>query len=1055
MVKNILKPLAKIVEWMIFIALVLIFLIVISPVLPFDNVPRTYSVVTGSMEPTIKTGSLVLTKPITEVRQDQIIAFTSPDNGKDVILHRVFDNSDLSAIKTKGDNNSAEDHWAVKKDDILGEYVTGVPYAGNISMYMRRPVGFAVMIGLPALAIILVQIFNIKTGIEQEVEKRLSKRQDPTKVAMQHLDGRESKKKITTDKLVALVMIALGLSMLMAKQVIYAWYIDTATISGITLSVKDFVAPAVPQITAPDDGTKDQPDDVTVEWTTVEDYLNMNPVYYQFRLVNAFNLFDVVSFSNTTDNWQNLAGVADGTYKAYVRACDELENCSEWSDSRTYIVDNTAPAVPTLVSPMDQTGNSSQLVQKWTKQYDNHGGEVSYYYESYGDKELTDLRWTAWFYNSVNTDPSNPLYIIKNAQGAPNGEVYWRVRAIDEVGNQSEFSLVGHFTVDNGMSSSITVTGSPAKDVEDRVENGNFEQGLGSWSSIGRVSSVQDDLTASQVVKLGDVESGNNFAQVSQIVDNSQLGLRTLGFWYRPMIFETDLGFDQPIFEVKINGQSVYQLNDLTQLNQWQFVAIDLSEFNTSTINLQFSLANIGDDLASNIIYLDNISTNFAVVNNDAIFTVKAEKGFQPVASYRYFVNGVEFAGSQENNISFSLSDQPDDQVVEYWLSDNQGNEEEHHLINVIYDSQSSSKVDDLLAIAEVDGEYALSFTAPSDNLFTQVEKYEIKYSLAEITSENWADLPNVTINADPNFSSLTATKTSGQTERFIVMGLEDGKQYNFAVRSIDTAHNVSDISNIATVNLVTEKSVVINEIMYNPVGDDFGQMPNGEWIEFYSLSNDTIDMNGWYLKDEAGNIITVSQANSDNNLNTADSGETKIFVNSYLVTYRNSSAIFNNTGDTLYLFDQNGGLIDTVSYQGGKDEGLTDARIPDGTGDLVDPIPTPGRTNVVRVEQLTPQVILQMVGGSKVGFSLIDTNHYQSADYSIFYTRLSETGEKILDALQGHLDLDGSAQINKDDIYLGTCSGEACTDHLGITDVSIEVKLTNKDGEELVIFSK
>lgn len=1045
MVKKSLKPLAKILEWIVFVALMLVFLVVVSPVLPFDNMPRTYSVITGSMEPTIKTGSLVLTKPVTEIRSDQIIAFTSPNNGKDVILHRVADSSDLSAIKTKGDNNNGEDAWTISQDDVLGEYVTGVPYFGNVSMYMRTPVGFLVVIGIPALAIIFLQILNIKAGIEEEVEKRVAKK-----------EAKNQNPEINkTNKVVSMLLIGLGLTMMIGKQVVYAWYMDTVTISGITLSVKDFVAPAVPQITSPDDGYKEQAGDITIYWTEVEDYGNMNAVHYQLKLVDFYNATIVTQLPDTINNWQNLAGLPDGTYKAYVKACDALDNCSDWSDSRTYIVDNIAPPVPTLVSPADQIGNSSQLVQKWTKETDNHGGEVTYLYQSFNDSSLTNLREEALLYNSVDTNPINPTQIIKHDENATDGEVYWHVKAIDEVGNESAFSSVGHFTIDNGLNSSISVTGSPARDVEDRVANGTFDEGMDGWRSVGSVESLVDDLTGSQVVQLVATSDGTS-SQLSQQIDNSNLGLRTLGFWYRPAIFETDQGFDDPIFQVFINSTEVYQLTDLQTLNAWQFVAIDLSEFTDNSLDLQFQVANSGDQALSNTIYLDNISTNFAVVNNQAVFTIQADKGYQPMANYRYFIDGAEYGQSQADSISFSLTAQPDDQLIEYWLSDGAGNEEEHHLINVIYDNQLATTIEDLTVVSEADSEYYLSFTSPSDNLFDQVEKYQIKYSSDEITAQNWEQLPSVTIKPDDNFSSLSAPRKSGDLQEFIITGLDDGKNYHFAVRSVDTAHNLSQISNIATANQVTEKSVVINEVMYNPEGDDFGHMPDGEWVELYNLTDEQLDLNGWYLLDEANNRITISISNSDTNFNYSDVGETVISGKGYLVVYRNSSAIFNNDGDNIYLFDQNDLLVDSMSYAGGKQEGLTEARIPDGTGDFVDPISTPGRANVAEVSQLSPQVILNIKEDDKVGFTLLDSNNYLRADYSILYSHLDpDSNEQILDALQGHLNLDGSNRVDVKDLYLGTWSGGICTPHLDVTDISVEIKLTDTNGEELVVFSE
>ena len=85
------KLIYKALEWVVFVLLLSLLGLVISPELPFKNIPKSFVVVSGSMEPTIKTGSVVFVKSVnpTLVKKGDIIAFTSPSNPKDTILHRV------------------------------------------------------------------------------------------------------------------------------------------------------------------------------------------------------------------------------------------------------------------------------------------------------------------------------------------------------------------------------------------------------------------------------------------------------------------------------------------------------------------------------------------------------------------------------------------------------------------------------------------------------------------------------------------------------------------------------------------------------------------------------------------------------------------------------------------------------------------------------------------------------------------------------------------------------------------------------------------------------
>ena len=153
--------------------------------------------------------------------------------------------------------------------------------------------------------------------------------------------------------------------------------------------------------------------------------------------------------------------------------------------------------------------------------------------------------------------------------------------------------------------------------------------------------------------------------------------------------------------------------------------------------------------------------------------------------------------------------------------------------------------------------------------------------------------------------------------------------------------------------------------------GSDSSAMPQGEWVELYNNSDFPTDLTGWYIEDAANNTVPVTAGN------TAPAG-TIIPANGWLVVYM-SGAVLNNSGDTINLFDGDDTLIDTYTYSendlceleptpedpnatsgggtgcgNGVPPNKSYARIPDGVGDFVDPVPTPGAFNTVTAEQLT-----------------------------------------------------------------------------------------------------
>ncbi len=147
---------------------------------------------------------------------------------------------------------------------------------------------------------------------------------------------------------------------------------------------------------------------------------------------------------------------------------------------------------------------------------------------------------------------------------------------------------------------------------------------------------------------------------------------------------------------------------------------------------------------------------------------------------------------------------------------------------------------------------------------------------------------------------------------------------------------------------------VVLNEFLPNPegiaYGYDFGNddsmMPQGEWVELYNNSDVSYDLSDWYIWDASGDDLNKVFIT---NLNTCPAN-TIISGKSWLVVYMNKE-VLDNTGDTVKLFDNTDTLIDFYAYLGVTLPNKSYARIPDGIGYWVDPIPTPGRKNVLEDE--------------------------------------------------------------------------------------------------------
>ena len=255
-IKKVLKNILKLLEWLLFITLIIILFLVASPLLPTKNYISTHVVSTGSMEPAIKTGSIVFsTLQNQEINKGDIIVFTSPDNKEITVIHRVMDIEE-NEYTTKGDNNENKDSWVVFKDDIKGEVIFSLPYIGYVIDFMKSPIGFGISIGIPALILILTFIKKIKDGINEEVDKRTKEEILKEKISKQN----------TPPILTVLILISFTLLFSNIPK-IYALFSSSVSITGITLAVGE-IKESIPEVVINEvmwSGTSQSLDDQWIE----------------------------------------------------------------------------------------------------------------------------------------------------------------------------------------------------------------------------------------------------------------------------------------------------------------------------------------------------------------------------------------------------------------------------------------------------------------------------------------------------------------------------------------------------------------------------------------------------------------------------------------------------------------------------------------------------------------------------------------------------------------------------------------------------------------------
>ena len=190
------KKLSKIGYGFLIAFMVLVGGLLIFSMVPIEGNFQIKIVLSGSMEPAIKTGSVVIIKPVDRYGIGDVVIFGKDNRDNIPTTHRIVEMHIISGetrFITKGDANDDLDGREITERDIIGKVLFDVPYVGFILDIARKPLGFAVLIGIPALVIMSDEVVKI-----YREAKKLSKAKKENKVIKD--DKKETSKKEEEDK---------------------------------------------------------------------------------------------------------------------------------------------------------------------------------------------------------------------------------------------------------------------------------------------------------------------------------------------------------------------------------------------------------------------------------------------------------------------------------------------------------------------------------------------------------------------------------------------------------------------------------------------------------------------------------------------------------------------------------------------------------------------------------------------------------------------------------------------------------------------------------------
>jgi len=120
----------------------------------------------SSMAPALPAGSVAVVQPVaaSEVKVGDIIAYRSTGERSPMVTHRVTEvlgQEGSLSFQTAGDRNEEPDRNPVASSSVVGKVRFHIPLLGFLLNLVRQPLGYGLLVGLPAMVIVTWEIWRI------------------------------------------------------------------------------------------------------------------------------------------------------------------------------------------------------------------------------------------------------------------------------------------------------------------------------------------------------------------------------------------------------------------------------------------------------------------------------------------------------------------------------------------------------------------------------------------------------------------------------------------------------------------------------------------------------------------------------------------------------------------------------------------------------------------------------------------------------------------------------------------------------------------------------
>jgi signal peptidase len=136
---------------------------------------NSFVIYSGSMEPTVKVGSLLLTRPVDaeDLQVGDVITYRSPGNHT-TLTHRIVSirqEDGQQVLTTKGDASLKPDPQEVVLRGQVSRMSFDIPYLGYVVDFAKSTLGIVLFLLVPAAGLLLMQALKVwKTRASRGVQ---------------------------------------------------------------------------------------------------------------------------------------------------------------------------------------------------------------------------------------------------------------------------------------------------------------------------------------------------------------------------------------------------------------------------------------------------------------------------------------------------------------------------------------------------------------------------------------------------------------------------------------------------------------------------------------------------------------------------------------------------------------------------------------------------------------------------------------------------------------------------------------------------------------------